>query len=455
VIHEMYKPIPGRFKDYIAMPKANMYQSLHTTLIGPKGIPFEIQIRTYEMHRAAEYGIAAHWKYKEASDGKKVENQEEEKLVWLRQILEWQRDMSDNQQFMNLLKSDLNLFSEDVYCFTPLGDVKNLPKGSTPIDFAYAIHSAIGNKMIGAKVNGKLVPIEYEIRNGDRVEILTSQNSRGPSRDWLSIAKSTSTKNKINQWFRVQLKEENILRGKELINDFCKAKNIDFSQIGKAEYVDIIVRKYGFHDWDAVLAAIGHGGLKEGGVVNKLVELYEKDHKKNLTDEEVLAAANESNVPVQISNTGNAIVVKGIHDVAVRFSRCRNPVPGDDIIGFVTRGRGVSIHRKDCINVQTMITEDRSRLIEARWETDGAVSGEKYTADIKIFANDRQGLLADVSRILTENNISIISLNTRTSKQGLATMETSFQVSSREELKNVTEKLRQIDSVIDIERSTG
>ena len=204
-----------------------------------------------------------------------------------------------------------------------------------------------------------------------------------------------------------------------------------------------------------MLAAIGHGGLKEGGVVNKLVELYEKDHKKNLTDEEVLAAANESNVPVQISNTGNAIVVKGIHDVAVRFSRCCNPVPGDDIIGFVTRGRGVSIHRKDCINVQTMITEDRSRLIEARWETDGAVSGEKYTADIKIFANDRQGLLADVSRILTENNISIISLNTRTSKQGLATMETSFQVSSREELKNVTEKLRQIDSVIDIERSTG
>jgi len=456
VIHEMYKPIPGRFKDYIAMPKANMYQSLHTTLIGPNGLPFEIQIRTFDMHRAAEYGIAAHWKYKEASDGKKVKTQEEEKLAWLRQILEWQRDMSDNQEFMNLLKSDLNLFSEDVYCFTPQGDVKNLQNGSTPIDFAYSIHSAVGNKMIGAKVNGKLVPIDYKIQNGDRVEIITSQNSHGPSRDWLGIAKSTSTKNKINQWFRTQLKEENINRGKELIADYCKSKNIDFSLISKTEYLNIIVRKYGFHSWDAVLAAIGHGGIKEGGIVNKLLELYEKDHKKNLTDEEVIAAAAESQVPVSVSSgsSGNAIIVKGVHDVAVRFSRCCNPVPGDEIVGFVTRGRGVSIHRKDCINIVQMTAEDKTRLIEAKWEGDG-LDGEKYTADIKIFANDRKGLLADVSRVLTENNISILALNTRTSKQGLATMETSFQVSSREELILVTDKLRAIDSVIDIERSTG
>lgn len=456
VIHEMYKPIPGRFKDYIAMPKANMYQSLHTTLIGPGGTPFEIQIRTYDMHRAAEYGIAAHWKYKEVSDGKKVKMQEEEKLVWLRQILEWQRDMSDNQEFMNLLKSDLNLFSEDVYCFTPQGDVKNLSTGSTPIDFAYSVHSAVGNKMIGAKVNGKLVPIDYKIQNGDRVEIITSQNSKGPSRDWLAITTSTTTKNKINQWFRAQLKEENIIHGKELIADYCKTKNIDFSEIAKPEYIDIIIRKYGFHDWDAVLAAIGHGGLKEGGTVNKLVELYEKDHRKNITDEEVLAAANESPTPVAVSaDSGNAIVVKGVHDVAVRFSRCCNPVPGDDIVGFVTRGRGVSIHRRDCVNVAKMVAEDRSRLIDAKWEDNGVRGGEKYAADIKIFANDRRGLLADVSRVLTENNISILALNTRTSKQGLATMETSFQVSSREELITVTDKLRQIDSVIDIERSTG
>ncbi|WP_035778966.1 RelA/SpoT family protein [Butyrivibrio sp. MC2013] len=457
VIHEMYKPIPGRFKDYIAMPKANMYQSLHTTLIGTDGVPFEIQIRTYDMHRAAEYGIAAHWKYKEASDGKKIETQEEEKLVWLRQILEWQRDMSDNQEFMNLLKSDLNLFSDDVYCFTPQGDVKNLANGSTPIDFAYSIHSAVGNKMIGAKVNGKLVPIDYKIRNGDRVEIITSQNSKGPSRDWLSIARSTSTKNKINQWFRTQFKEENITKGRELIADYCKTKSIELSDIAKPEYMNIIVRKYGFHDWDAVLAAIGHGGLKEGGVVNKLVELYDRDHHKNLTDEEVLAAANESYGPVGVGGnwSGGAIIVKGVHDVAVRFSRCCNPVPGDDIVGFVTRGRGVSIHRSDCVNVTKMVAEDRSRLIEAKWESDSVLSGEKYAADIKIFANDRKGLLADVSRVLTENNISIISLNTRTSKQGLATMETSFQVSSREELITVTDKLRAIENVIDIERSTG
>ncbi|MBQ1458637.1 MAG: bifunctional (p)ppGpp synthetase/guanosine-3',5'-bis(diphosphate) 3'-pyrophosphohydrolase [Butyrivibrio sp.] len=455
IIHEMYKPIPGRFKDYIAMPKVNMYQSLHTTLIGPNGAPFEIQIRTFDMHRAAEYGIAAHWKYKEASDGKKIETQEEEKLVWLRQILEWQRDMSDNREFMNLLKSDLNLFSEDVYCFTPQGDVKNLQNGSTPIDFAYSIHSAVGNKMIGAKVNGKLVPIDYVIQNGDRIEILTSQNSKGPSRDWLAIAKSTSTKNKINQWFRSQQKEENVNHGKELIADYCKTKGIEISDITKTEYINIIIRKYGFHDWDAVLCAVGLGALKEGGIVNKLCELYERDHKKDLTDEEVLAAANVSNSPARINGSGNAIIVKGVHDVAVRFSRCCNPVPGDDIVGFVTRGRGVSIHRRDCVNVAEMTMEDKSRLIEARWESDGIIGSEKYTADIKIFANDRRGLLADVSRILTENNISILSLNTRTSKQGLATMDVSFQVSSREELVTVTDKLRQIDSVIDIERSTG
>ncbi|WP_026526952.1 RelA/SpoT family protein [Butyrivibrio sp. VCD2006] len=453
VIHEMYKPIPGRFKDYIAMPKPNMYQSLHTTLIGASGQPFEIQIRTYDMHRAAEYGIAAHWKYKEASDGKHVEGQEEEKLTWLRQILEWQQDMSDNQEFMNLLKSDLNLFSEDVYCFTPNGEVKNLPAGSTPIDFAYSIHSAVGNKMIGAKVNGKLVPIDYRIQNGDRIEILTSQNSKGPSRDWLSIVGSTSTKNKINQWFRHEFKEENISKGKELLVEYCKSKGMDIYSIMKPEYQNLIVRKYGFHSWDAVLAAIGHGGLKEGQVINKLLELYDKDHKQNITDEEVLAAVAESSITPRISSSGSAIIVKGIHDVAVRFSKCCNPVPGDPIVGFVTRGRGVSIHRKDCINVRAMQSEDRTRLIEAKWESHAL--GEKYVATINIFANNRSGLLADVSRALTEKNVDILSMNTRTSKQGLATMETSFQVSSREELGEIVDKIRNIDSVIDIERTTG
>lgn len=454
VIHEMYKPIPGRFKDYIAMPKPNMYQSLHTTLIGQTGQPFEIQIRTYDMHRAAEYGIAAHWKYKEASDGKKSESGEEEKLIWLRQILEWQQDMSDNQEFMSLLKSDLNLFSEDVYCFTPTGDVKNLPAGSTPIDFAYSIHSAVGNKMIGAKVNGKLVPIDYKIQNGDRIEVITSQNSRGPSRDWLAIAKSTSTKNKINQWFRNELKDENIVKGRELLIEYCKSKGIDLFSISKPEFQNIVIKKYGFHDWNAVLAAVGHGGLKEGQIVNKMLELNDKEHKRNITDEEVLAAVAESNVTPQVSGSDNAIIVKGVHDVAVRFSKCCNPVPGDDICGFVTRGRGVSIHRRDCVNVIKMQEEDRSRLIEARWQSDSQSFG-KYAATIKIFANNRSGLLADISRALTEKNIDIISMNTRTSKQGLATMETSFQVSSRNQLREIVDKIRQIDSVIDIERTTG
>ncbi|WP_026518879.1 RelA/SpoT family protein [Butyrivibrio sp. FCS006] len=455
VIHEMYKPIPGRFKDYIAMPKPNMYQSLHTTLIGPTGQPFEIQIRTRDMHRAAEYGIAAHWKYKEASDGKKAENGEEEKLIWLRQILEWQQDLSDNQEFMSLLKSDLNLFSEDVYCFTPTGEVKNLPAGSTPIDFAYSIHSAVGNKMIGAKVNGKLVPIDYKIQNGDRIEVVTSQNSKGPSRDWLSIAKSTSTKNKINQWFRHELKEENISKGKELLIEYCKSKGLDYFSIAKPEFQAMVTRKYGFHEWDAVLAAVGHGGLKEGQIINKILELSESEHKRNITDEEVLAAVAESNVTPQVSGTDNAIIVKGVHDVAVRFSKCCNPVPGDDICGFVTRGRGVSIHRRDCVNVIKMQEEDRTRLIEAKWQAESAEGGGKYAATIKIFANNRSGLLADVSRALTEKDIDIISMNTRTSKQGLATMETSFQVSSRDQLREIVDKIRQIDSVIDIERTTG
>ncbi len=455
VIHEMYKPIPGRFKDYIAMPKPNMYQSLHTTLIGPTGQPFEIQIRTRDMHRAAEYGIAAHWKYKEASDGKKAENGEEEKLIWLRQILEWQQDLSDNQEFMSLLKSDLNLFSEDVYCFTPTGEVKNLPAGSTPIDFAYSIHSAVGNKMIGAKVNGKLVPIDYKIQNGDRIEVVTSQNSKGPSRDWLSIAKSTSTKNKINQWFRHELKEENISKGKELLIEYCKSKGLDYFSIAKPEFQAMVTRKYGFHEWDAVLAAVGHGGLKEGQIINKILELSESEHKRNITDEEVLAAVAESNVTPQVSGTDNAIIVKGVHDVAVRFSKCCNPVPGDDICGFVTRGRGVSIHRRDCVNVIKMQEEDRTRLIEAKWQAESTEGGGKYAATIKIFANNRSGLLADVSRALTEKDIDIISMNTRTSKQGLATMETSFQVSSRDQLREIVDKIRQIDSVIDIERTTG
>ncbi len=458
VIHEMYKPIPGRFKDYIAMPKANMYQSLHTTLIGNNGQPFEIQLRTYEMHKAAEYGIAAHWKYKIASDGKKIEDSEEEKLSWLRQILEWQQDMSDNKEFMNLLKSDLDLFSDSVYCFTPTGEVKNLPAGSTPIDFAYNIHSAVGNKMIGARVNGKLVTIDYEIKNGDRIEIMTSQNSKGPSRDWLNVVKSTQAKNKINQWFKNEFKEENIVKGKDLLNLYCRAKGINISELMKTEYMEAIKNKYGFRDWDSVLAAVGHGGLKEGQIINRMMELYEKAHKKEVTDQEILAAVAENEAArraVQIKSK-SGIVVRGIHDLAVRFSKCCSPVPGDEIVGFITRGRGISVHRTDCINIINLPEEERERLIDAEWEgSPDEVSGEKYLAEIKIFANNRNGLLADITRALTEKNIDIISLNTRVNKQGTATMATAFEISNREELNHIIDKIRSIESVIDIERTTS
>ena len=459
VIHEMYKPIPGRFKDYIAMPKANMYQSLHTTLIGSSGQPFEIQIRTYEMHKTAEYGIAAHWKYKEASDGKKINTgAEEEKLSWLRQILEWQRDMSDNREFMNLLKSDLDLFSDSVYCFTPTGDVKNLPAGSTPIDFAYSIHSAVGNKMIGARVNGKLVTIDYVINIGDRVEILTSQNSKGPSRDWLNVVKSTQAKNKINQWFKNELKDDNIIKGRELLLSYCKAKAINQVDIMRPEYMESIMKKFGFRDWESVLAALGHGGLKEGQIINKMKEMYDRDHPKELSDEEVIKAVEESAAAKQMlprSKTENGIVVKGIHDVAVRFSKCCSPVPGDEIIGFVTRGRGISIHRTDCVNIINLPEIERSRLIDAEWQDESIDGKGRYFAEITIYANNRNGLLADVSRALTEKNIDIQSMNTRTSKQGVATMNVAFEISSKEELNRVIDKLHNIESVLSIERTTG
>ena len=458
VIHELYTPIPGQFKDYIAMPKPNMYQSLHTTLMSSVGQPFEIQIRTQEMHKTAEYGIAAHWKYKESNDGKKsVEAQEEEKLSWLRQILEWQRDMSDNREFLNLIKGDLDLFAEDVYCFTPQGDVKNLPNGSTPIDFAYAIHSAVGNKMVGARVNGKLVNIDYKIQNGDRIEILTSQNSRGPSRDWLGIVKSTQAKNKINQWFKKEFKESNIVKGKELIGAYCKAKGINASDILQTRYQEIVQKKYGFRDWDSVLAAVGHGGLKEGQVVNRLVEEYGKEHKQEITDEVVLErVAEASKHKVHIAKSKSGIVVKGIDDMAVRFSRCCNPVPGDEIVGFVTRGRGLSIHRTDCVNMLHLTEAERARLIDAEWESEVAEeSGGQYLAEIKMYANDRQGLLMEMSRIFTEADVDVKSMNVRTSKQGTATIETGFIVHNREELGRVVKKLRQLEGVIDITRTTG
>ena len=457
VIHEIYKPIPGRFKDYIAMPKDNMYQSLHTTLIGSAGQPFEIQIRTHEMHRTAEYGIAAHWKYKEASDGKKTNDSEAEKFAWLRQILEWQKE-SDNKEFMNLVKSDLDLFSDSVYCFTPTGEVKHLPAGSVPIDFAYSIHSAVGNKMVGAKVNGKLVNLDYVINNGDVIQIITSNSSSGPSRDWLSIVKSTQARNKINQWFRNEFKEDNIEKGKELLLAYCKAKSINPADLVKTPYTDYVMRKYGFRDWDACLAAIGHGGMKEGQVVNKMMELYERNHKKIVTDQQILENINEnSEKKVPTSKDGKSgIVVEGVHDLACRFGKCCNPIPGDTIVGYITRGRGVSIHRMDCVNIINLSPEEKSRVIEAEWmHSHKAPENEKYMAQILVYAFNRNGLLADIAKALTEKNIDIISLQTKTSKKGIATMNICFEISGKEELVRIIDKIEAINSVMKVERTSG
>ena len=457
VIHELYKPIPGRFKDYIAMPKPNMYQSLHTTLIGNNGQPFEIQIRTYEMHRTAEYGIAAHWKYKESGSGQVAAAKEEEKLSWLRQILEWQKDMSDNLEFLNMVKGDLDLFSDSVYCFTPSGDVKNLPSGSTPIDFAYSIHSAVGNKMVGARVNGKLVNIEYVIQNGDQVEIITSQNSKGPSRDWLNMVKSTQAKNKINQWFKTELKEDNIIRGKEMVDRYCKAKGIAYSDINKPEYQAKVMKRYAFRDWESVLASIGHGGLKEGQVINKMIDERDKKLKKDVTDNTILNDIEDMSNKLPIKRrSGSGIVVKGIHDLAVRFSKCCSPVPGDEIVGFVTRGRGISIHRTDCVNVFNLPEDERNRLIDAEWqEQEGDDTKERYSTEIKIFANNRIGMFVDISKVFTERQIDITSMNSRTNKQGKATITMTFDIHGVEELGKLVDKLRQIEGVIDIERTAG
>ncbi len=457
IMHEKYIPLPGRFKDYIAMPKPNMYQSLHTTLIGPSGTPFEIQIRTKEMHRTAEYGIAAHWKYKETNNGSAtaMAQSEEEKLSWLKQILEWQQDMSDNKEFMSLLKSDLDLFSDAVFCFTPNGEVKNLPTGSNPIDFAYSIHSAVGNRMVGARVNGKLVNIDYVIQNGDRIEIITSQNSKGPSRDWLGMVKSSQAKTKINQWFRSQLKEENIVKGKELIIAYAKAKGFPYHDFYKPEYQEKVQRKYGFHSWEDCLATIGHGGIKEGQIVNRMYEEYKKDHPVQLTDADVLDSVTENKSSPQKHHSKSGIVVKGLYDMAVHFSKCCSPVPGDEIIGFVTRGRGVSIHRTDCVNMLNLTDAERVRLIEAEWQAGADEELGEYFTEIKIFCNDKPGILVDVSRVFAERDINILGIHSRSSKQGVATIEVSFNTKGRQQISSLIERLRQIDNIIEIQRTTG
>ena len=452
-ISKIYKPHPDRLRDWVSHPKANGYQALHVTLMGNNGQWIEVQIRSERMNDVAEQGFAAHWKYKEGGSGKN--DNEEQKLSWLRQILEWQTDTTDNKEFMNAIKTDLDLFSDQVYVFTPAGDVKNLPAGSTPIDFAYSIHTAVGNKLIGARVNGRQVPIETELHNGDRVEIITSQNSKGPSMDWLSVVKSSQAKTKINQWFRQENKTDNIQRGKDAMAAYCKTKGIVLSNLLQPELQEKVMKKYNFLTWDAVLASIGHGGLKEGQVVNRLQEEYKKEEAKKITEEQIVDKINTPGRGESHKHAKGGIVVKGMDDVAVRFSRCCAPVPGDEIVGYITRGRGVSIHRTDCVNVLCMDEFDRKRLIEAEWSEDLLQNQKMYMTEINIYANDSKGLVFSLSKIFNEENINLTGMNVRVNKQGKATVSVKFEIRSKEQLNKLIAKIRNVEGIIDIERTTG
>ena len=462
IVHTAYTPMPGRFKDYIAMPKPNMYQSLHNTLIGPHGQVFEVQIRTWEMHRTSEYGIAAHWKYKEGranEKSSKAQKSEEAKLAWLRQIMEWQKDMSDNKEYLDTIKLDLNIYSTQVYAFTPQGDVIQLTKDSTPIDFAYMIHSAVGNKMVGARVNNKIVPLDHKIQNGDIVEIITSQNSKGPNRDWLAIVKTAQARTKIKQWFKKEEKEENIIRGREMILADIKKKGYQPQDLLRPEWEEIVLVKYDFKTWDALLAAVGYGGMKEGQVVNRLKDEYLKEKRKTQTAEDALKDFEKTidQKPVKKHKSKSGVVVEGIGDVAVRFSKCCSPVPGDEIIGFVTRGRGVTIHRTDCINVINLSNEERGRLINAEWDTQFAKgeSNTSYLAELKVVANDRVGLIVEISRQLADDDISVKGFNVRTTKDMQAILNVTIEIKTKEQLERVVTRLKNLRDVTEVERVSG
>lgn len=444
LVHELYKPMPGRFKDYIAMPKPNMYQSLHTTLIGPEGQPFEVQIRTWDMHRVAEVGIAAHWKYKEGiSEGKEPDN----KFAWLGQLLEWQKDTRDEHEFMETLKVDL--FTDEVFVFSPKGDVINLPFGSSPVDFAYYIHSAIGNKMIGSKVNGKMVPIDYKLKNGDIIEILTSSTIHGPSRDWLKIVKSSQARNKINQWFKKEKREENIVRGKEMIERELKKLGLTYTQLFKVEWIELVLRKYNFPSLEDLYAGIGYGAITTNKVITKLKEEFKKTLKPEEMEQilETIALTKTEKKKKHAPESG--IVVKGIDNCLVRLSRCCNPVPGDEIMGYITRGRGVSVHRSDCINV-TAGLEEEGRFIDVKWFTTSDVS---YKADITIMANDRNALLLDVTNSITELKIPIKALNARTTREQITVINLTLEITNTEQLEKISKKLKKLDSVFEVTRT--
>lgn len=448
VVHEMYSPMPGRFKDYIAVPKPNMYQSIHTTLLGEKGTPFEVQIRTWDMHRVAEYGIAAHWAYKEANflgRGKKNVVVTEDKLAWLRETLEWQQELQDPTQFLENLKTEL--FEDEVYVFTPKGAIKVLPKGSTPIDFAYSIHAEIGNHMTGCKINSKMVPIITEIKNGDIVEIITSENSKGPSLDWLKFVKSTSAKTKINSWFKKEKKAENIEKGKEQIEKELKRLGISHEKLFKVDYINAMLNRYKYKDVEEMYAAVGFGANTATKVIARMLIEYRKDHKEE-DIEEKLKELETTRTQKKTKSSNNGVIVKGIDNCLVKLSKCCNPLPGDEIIGYITRGRGVSVHRKDCVNIKDLFKEE-NRIIDVAWEKEQQAS---YNVNLTVLANDRLGLLADIMNVLSNTKANLVEINGKTGKDRIALIDITIEIKNLDELNNILKSIRKVDSVYEVKR---
>ena len=449
VVHEMYSPMPGRFKDYIAVPKPNMYQSIHTTLLGEKGTPFEVQIRTWDMHRVAEYGIAAHWAYKEASYfGKKQSVKvEEDKLAWLRETLEWQKDMQDPQEFLDTLRTEL--FVDEVYVFTPKGAIKVLPRGATPIDFAYSVHAEVGNHMTGCKINSKMMPIITPLKSGDIIEILTSENSKGPSRDWLKFVKSTGAKNKIKAWFKKALREENIEKGKELIEKEIKRLGFTHADLFKNQYIEQMLEKYRYKNVEEMYAAVGFGANSPVKIIARVLQEYRKEHEEINVEEKIQELSKEQkDRKAKAAAASSGVVVKGIDNCLVKLSKCCNPLPGDEIVGYITKGRGVSVHRKDCVNVKDLLTEE-SRMIDVEWYKEAK---ESYQVEIEVLANDRSGLLVDILNKLKDTKAKLMGVNTRTTKERIAIMDISVEIDNLEELNKVQKAIRKVDSVYEVRR---
>jgi len=440
IIHTMWKPLPGRFKDYIATPKPNLYQSLHTTLIGEGGEPFEVQIRTEEMHRTAEYGIAAHWRYKEGTNPR--EKKFDEKLSWLRQILEWQQEVKDTNEFMESLKIDL--FDDTVFVFTPKGKVIELPKGACPVDFAYRVHTEVGHKCTGAKVNGRIVPLDFPLGNGDIVEILTSKNSPGPSFDWLNFVKTSSAKSRIKNWFNREKRQENIIRGRDLLEKELKKKHFNPKEMLKEDKLQEVSRKFGYNSVDDLFAAIGDGNITVNGVMNKQKELFFHDaHVEDMLPLNITDKA----LPRREKDTG-ALRIKGVDDVAIRLSRCCNPLPGDPVLGYITRGRGVSVHRRDCPNLQSYLQHEKDRIIEVEWADDRGI----YTVELELKAMDRSRLTTDVMTIIADMRINIHSVFSRATKNNEAIMNFKLEIKDLAQLNAVIQRIHKVKDVLEVRR---